>query len=128
MEGRLISVSGEEIVYMKAGSYFFLLLLGAACILLTVGLIAMAYTNQQLQARLQAQQQALNQGVLGQQGQQISAGVLQDLSDASVDNSDIRQLLEKNGYRVASSRPAAAARSSTEKKQETTPNTEVQKP
>lgn len=113
---------------MKAGSYFFLLLLGVACIVLTVGLIAMAYTNQQLQAKLQAQQQALNQGVLGQQGQQISAGVLQDLSDASVDNSDIRQLLEKNGYRVPSSRSAAVTRNSPETKQETTANTEVQKP
>ena len=104
---------------MKAGSYFLVLLMGTACVILTVGLIVMAYANQQFQAKLQAQQQALNQGVLGQQGQQISAGVLQDLSDAAVDNPDIRQLLEKNGYRQAAARPWP------EKKQERTPNTEV---
>ena len=92
---------------MKTGSYFIVLLLAVACVVLTVALILMARTNQQLQSQLQAQQQVLNQGVLGQQAQQISAGVLQDMANASVDNVGIRQLLEKHGYRLPSARSAA---------------------
>lgn len=112
---------------MKIGEYFFLLLMGVACAILTVALIAMACRNQLLQGKLQIQQQALNQGVLGQQGQQISAGVLQDLADAAVDNPGIRDLLEKHGYRVSSPRTRPAA-NSTDKKQQETPDAEASAP
>ena len=89
---------------MKPGTYFVVLLLAVACVVLTVALILVAHTNQQLQIKLQAQQQALNQGILGQQAQQISAGVLQDLSVAAVGNPALRVLLEKYGYRMPSPR------------------------
>ena len=91
---------------MKAGPYFVVLLAAVACVVLTVALILVERTNQQLQVRLQAQQQTLNQGILGQQAQQISGGVLQDLAAAADKDPAIRELLEKYGYRVPSSRPA----------------------
>jgi len=84
---------------MRSGSYFIVLLLAVACVALAAALILMARTNQQLQVKLQVQQQTLTQGVLGQQAQQISAGVLQDMAKAAVSNAGIRQLLEKHGYR-----------------------------
>lgn len=93
---------------MKPGLYFFVLLLAAANVILVIALCLVTRSNQQLQVRLQAQQQALSQGILGQQAQQISAGVLQDLAGAAVNNPAHRQLLEKYGYRVpAAGQPAA---------------------
>jgi len=85
---------------MKSGYYFVVLLLAVAVFVLTVALILMAHANQQFQVKLQAQQQALSQGILGQQAQQISAGVIQDMADAAGGNAGIRQLLEKHGYRL----------------------------
>ena len=113
---------------MKPGPYFVLLLLGVACVGLTVALIVMAQTNQQLQAESQTRQQALNQGILGQQAQQISGGVIQDLTSAAAGNSAIRQLLEKHGYRVPSSRSARSAVNSAESRREESANQEAPKP
>lgn len=101
---------------MKRGPYFVLLSLAAACVVLTVALILMAHTNQQLQVNLQAQQQALNQGILGQQAQQISASVLQDLANVAAGNPGIRQLLEKHGYPVPAPRPSDSVLNLPEKK------------
>ena len=101
---------------MKPGAYFVVLLLAVAGIVLTAALILVTHTNQQLQVKLQAQQQALNQGILGQQAQQISAGILQDLANAAVGNPALRQLLEKHGYRVPPARSSAAALNLPEKK------------
>ena len=101
---------------MKPGPYFVLLLLAVACVVLVVALILMGHTNQKLQVELQAQQQALNQGILGQQAQQISGGVLQDMASAAAGSPGIRQLLEKHGYRVSpthSATPSVAGGAST---------------
>ena len=113
---------------MKAGRYFVVLLLAVVCVVLTVALILMEHTNQQLQVQLQAQQQALNQGILGQQAQQISGGVLQDLADSSVGNSRIRRLLEKHGYRVPSPSSPASDMNSLETKRDESTNTGEAKP
>lgn len=104
---------------MKPGPYFVVLLLGVACAVLAVTLIVVAQSNQKLQIKLQSQQQALSQGILGQQAQQISSGVLQDLANAAAGgNTEVRQLLEKYGYNVPVQRPQPAAPGASEKKQE----------
>jgi hypothetical protein len=98
---------------MKAGNYFVLLLLGVVCLGLSVALIFIAQTNQQMQSRLQSQQQTLSGGVLGAQGQQISSSVLQDLGAIAATNSAVRKLLDQHGYRLpgagAPSKPAVSA-------------------
>jgi hypothetical protein len=94
---------------MKPGPYFVVLLLAVACVLLTLALIAMDQANQQLQLQTQTQQQQLNQGILGQQAQQISGSVLQDLAGAAVKNPKIRKLLKKHGYNVSASTPSKSA-------------------
>jgi hypothetical protein len=95
---------------MKAGPYFLVLLLAVVCIILTGALIPMAITNQRMQVKLQAQQQALNQSVLGAQAQQIRDSLLQDLAAAaSSGNRPIRQLLVKHGYNVQGSPSAGGA-------------------
>jgi hypothetical protein len=113
---------------MKPGAYFILLLLAVACVGLTVALILIEHTNQKLQVQLQAQQQALNQGILGQQAQQISGGVIQELSTAAARSRGIRELLKKNGYRVPSSQPAGGTKNAHAKTEEASTDTEESKP
>lgn len=113
---------------MKPRHYFIVMLLAVVCVALTVALIIMTHTNQQLQVQLQSQQQALGQGILGQQAQQISAGVLQDLADAAVKSSEIRQLLEKHGYRLPSPRFQGSAIDASEQKREEAANIEAPTP
>ena len=98
---------------MKAGYYFILLLLAVACVGLSVALVAVATTTQRLQVQLQAQQQTLNGGILGQQGQQISAGVLQDMAGVAARNPRLRKLLEKYGYRAAATNAVEEAATET---------------
>ena len=113
---------------MKIGHYFVVMLLAVCCVVLTVILITMSHTNLQLQGKLQIQQQLLNQGILGQQAQQISSGVLQDLADSSVGNSRIRRLLEKHGYRAPSPAPPASDANSPETAGEKSTNAGEVKP
>ena len=113
---------------MRTGAYIVVLLLGVACVILTTSLILIARTNQRLQIQLQARQQALSQGILGQQAQQISSGVLQDMAGAAAEDAEIRRLLEKYGYRVASPRPTNSAVESLESKREDSTNTVALKP
>jgi DNA-binding protein H-NS len=113
---------------MKPGAYFILLLLAVACVGMTVALILVQHINQKLQVELQARQQMLNQGILGQQAQQISGGVIQDMATAAVKSRGIRVLLEKNGYRASPPRSDGSAKNSPVKKQEEPMNTEESKP
>lgn len=112
---------------MRSGSYFVVLLTSIACVILTVALILMAHTNQKWQVKLQSQQQVLNQGILGQQAQQISAGILQELAATAVTNVAIRELLEKYGYRLSVSQPRDSAIDLPVKKQKKPTNTEASK-
>ena len=100
---------------MKAASYFVLLLLGVACVGLTVALIAVASGTQRLQMQLQAQQQTLSGGIMGQQGQQISSSVLQDMANSAARNPRLRKLLDQYGYRVPAAVPAQGVTNATEK-------------
>jgi hypothetical protein len=65
-----------------------------------VAAVVSARANQRLQQELQTQQQAINNGILGQQGQQISQNILQDMVAAAKRNVKIRKLLERYNYRV----------------------------
>lgn len=107
---------------MRQGQYFLILLLSVVCVVLSAGLIVMGQTNIRMQVKLQDQQQKLNQGMLGQQAQQISSGVLKDMTDAAAENRGMRQLLEKHGFQVQPG-TATPAGSAAEPKDGTTDNT-----
>ena len=85
---------------MRSGSFFITLLLSLVCVALSVGLIVVAHSNQKLQSELQGQQQTLNNGILGQQGQQVSNSLLQDMANAGVRNPAMQKLLDSHGYHV----------------------------
>jgi len=92
---------------MKSWQFFAVLLLSVLCLGLSVALVAMARSNQQLQQDLQERQVQLNSGVLGSQAQQIANSVLQDMGRASTSNEPMRLLLVKYGYTVAAGTQAS---------------------
>jgi len=85
---------------MKAWQFFTVLLLAVLCLGLSVALVYLTRSNQQLQSDLQDRQAKLNSGVLGPTAQQLANGVLQDMGRVAVSNEPMRQLLVKYGYTV----------------------------
>jgi hypothetical protein len=85
---------------MKLGQYVFLLMLGMTCAGLSIAVVAIASSAGRVQSELQQRQLRINSGLAGQQGQQISAGILQDLANLSQRDSKVMSLLKRYGYTV----------------------------
>ena len=107
---------------MKFKPYVIVLLLSVVCVVLSVSLVMTFRANQKMQAQLQANQQILNSGILGPQGQQIGNNLLQDMANSATRNPDMRKLLAKYGYQIQEADSAATnaldtARSSVVEKQ-----------
>ncbi|MDA0576792.1 MAG: hypothetical protein O3B24_01700 [Verrucomicrobia bacterium] len=104
---------------MKPGAYFITLLLGSACLAVSVGLVFVIRSNQRAQGKLQAKQESLSNSVLGPRAQQISSSVLQDMANAAAKNPEMQALLVKHGFQVnAPKSPAAAALEDSEAEEE----------
>jgi membrane protein insertase Oxa1/YidC/SpoIIIJ len=80
---------------MKRWQFLFLLVLGVACVCLTLVSIVFARQNQKLQAEVQAQQVIINKGALSQQ---IGANLLREMAAAAQSDDKMKQLLQENGY------------------------------
>lgn len=93
---------------MKLWQYVTSVLLALACLGVSVALVFVSMANQKDQKALQVQQARLNDGVLGQRGQQIASSIIQDMAGVSTKNAKIRKLLVKHGYNVPEPEPAAA--------------------
>jgi Na+-transporting NADH:ubiquinone oxidoreductase subunit NqrC len=111
-----------NITNMKFKPYVIVLLLSVVCVVLSVSLVMTFRANQKMQAQLQANQQILNSGILGPQGQQIGNNLLQDMANSATRNPDMRKLLAKYGYQIQEADSAATnaldtARSSIVEKQ-----------
>jgi Na+-transporting NADH:ubiquinone oxidoreductase subunit NqrC len=85
---------------MKSTHYIIILFLSLICFVLSVSLVVTYKVNQGLQAELQANQQRLNSGILGPQGQQIGNNLLQDMAAIATKDAAMRQLLAKYGYQI----------------------------
>ncbi len=85
---------------MKSTHYVIILLLSMICFVLSVSLVLTFKVNQGLQTELQANQQRLNSGILGPQGQQIGNNLLQDMANLANRDAGMRQLLAKYGYQI----------------------------
>lgn len=92
---------------MKSTHYIIVLLLSVVCVVLSVSLVLTFRANQKMQAQLQANQQLLNSGILGPQGQQIGNNLLQDMANSATRNPDMRKLLAKYGYQIQATDNAA---------------------
>ncbi len=83
---------------MKRWQFSLLLLVGIACLVLTVVSIFFAQENQKLQAEVQAQQVLINKGALSQQ---IGANLLREMAATAQTDEKMKQLLHDNGYNLA---------------------------
>jgi hypothetical protein len=85
---------------MKLGQYFASLMLGLVCLGLSAAIVVVSIANQRVQQRLNLRQAQLSSGILGAQGQQVRAAILQDMANAAAQNPKMRKLLERHGYTV----------------------------
>ena len=94
---------------MKLPKFVCLMILGVATLALALAIILLSISNERTQMILQAQQQSLNGGILGAQGQQVSSAILQDMAGAAASNRNLRSLLGKYGYNIQPATAAATA-------------------
>lgn len=77
-------------------------ILGLICLALSVATIWLASGNQRMEQSVLGQRTLIERGILGQQGQQVGNNILQDLAATAQRNVDVRDLLARHGFKVAS--------------------------
>lgn len=87
---------------MKLWQYVTSIVVGVACVVLSLATVVTARSNATLQGSIQLRQQQLNSGILGPQGQQVAGNILQEMATVAVKNPNMRRILTKYGYTVAS--------------------------
>lgn len=92
---------------MNRSGFLWLMTLACVASAMAIASVAMSAINERTQRNLQAQQAALNNGVLGPQGQQIGNAILQEMAASATTNRAMRALLKKHGYDI---KPAAGDR------------------
>jgi len=88
---------------MKPWQFTLLLVIGIACICLSLVTIVFARQNRKLQEAVQAQQSIINKGSLSQQ---IGTNLLREMGAVAQTDEKMRQLLKDNGFNL---NPAPAA-------------------
>ena len=83
---------------MKRWQYLVLLVLGAACLCLSLVTIVFARQNRKLQQVAQEQQAIIQKGALSQQ---IGSNLLREMAAVAPSDEKMRDLLKENGYNVA---------------------------
>lgn len=92
---------------MKRWQFSLLLVLGVACVCLSLVTIVFARENRKLQETLQAQQVIINKGTLSQQ---LGANLLREMAAVAQTDDRMRTLLQENGYGLpVAASPATAA-------------------
>lgn len=89
---------------MKPTEVYITSALAGLSILLVISLFTLSQANQAITKDIQAQQNIINQGRVGEQ---VGQAVLRDLAALSIQNEKIRQLLSDNGFTVTQN-PAPA--------------------
>lgn len=82
---------------MKPVPFYITVALAAVSLLLSIAVVALGQSNQQLQTELQKQQEEINRGNVSQQ---VGTNLLRDMASASVKNDKMKEALAKNGYNV----------------------------
>ncbi len=90
---------------MKSWQYKTAVILGSACLGLSIAIVVVSQSNMRIQGEIQGRQQQLNSGVLGSEAQQITGNILQDMGATAAKNEKMRTLLTKYGYSVRSNEP-----------------------
>ena len=93
---------------MRTAQFVWLVVMASIAIILAFSVVVLSAVNDSTQQSIQTQQVALNNGILGPQGQQITSAILQDMANASADDRELRLLLKRYGYTVQSGMPTNA--------------------
>ena len=93
---------------MKLWQYLITVTLGLACVGLSAAIVITARGSQTLQGQIQERQQKVNNSILGQQGQQITGNIMQDMAATAAKNAKMRELLAKYGYTIPAAQPPPA--------------------
>ncbi len=105
---------------MKLWQYTITVVLGALCMGLSAAVILTSKSNITIQEEIQGRQQKLNSGVLGQQAQQITGNILQDMATVAAKNEKMRKLLAQYGYTVPAAPQSPAKKPAVQKTPEET--------
>lgn len=109
---------------MKLWQYVTSIVVGVACMALSVATVLTAKSNATLQGVIQLRQQQLNSGILGPQGQQVAGNILQEMATVAGKNQNMRKIFAKHGYNVESAPAASAEESRPDTKMTTTTDKE----
>ena len=89
---------------MKRWQFSVLMVIAAACLLLSLVTIVFARENRRLQQGIQDQQSIINKGSLSQQ---VGTNLVREMAVAAQSDEKLRSLLQENGFNIApSSSPA----------------------
>ncbi len=91
---------------MQRWQFTLLLIVGLACICLSLVTIVFARENQKLQAEVQAQQVTINKGAVSQQ---IGTNLMREMGAAAQSDDKMKQLLKDHGYNISTNSSAAPA-------------------
>lgn len=113
---------------MKSWQYKTTVMLGVVCVGLSAAIVITSKSNMGIQDNIQARQMQLNNSVLGQQAQQITGNILQDMAATASKNENMRKLLAKYGYTIQSAAQPATTKKTTETKVEEIKTIETKAP
>ena len=85
---------------MRPWQFMLLLVIGIACLCLSLVTIVFARQNRQLQDALQAQQAMINKGALSQQ---VGNNLLREMAVVAQTDEQMRKLLQGNGFNLSAS-------------------------
>ncbi len=80
---------------MKPIQFYILIGLGAGCLILSIVGIALANSNQKLQAELQSQQVEINRG---NASQQVGSNIIRDIASVAGSSQALRDVLTRAGF------------------------------
>jgi hypothetical protein len=82
---------------MKRWQFVLLMIIAAACLVLSLVTIVFARENRKLQEAVQGQQTIINKGALSQQ---IGTNLVREMAVAAQTDEKMRQLLQANGFNL----------------------------
>lgn len=91
---------------MKRWQFTLLLVIGVACLCLSLVTIVLTRGNRQLQETVQEQQTTINKGALSQQ---LGSNLLREMAQVARTDGKMRDLLKGNGYNLTTEPPAASS-------------------
>jgi len=83
---------------MKPAQFYLLIIVGAACLILTIVGMALRKSNQHLQAEVQQQQEEINRGNTSQQMWQT---LVRDIASVAGSDSKLKDVLIRQGFTIA---------------------------